>query len=143
MAGIVAAMTTAKITITGKTWAESREEDVDAEHAVAQAKFTTEWEGDITGSSTCWLLISYVEGRADQPETLVGPYVGYEQVRASIGDRTGTFVLATSGEHSDAVARTDVRIVPGSGTGDLTGITGAGSYAAEAMQYTMTLEYEL
>ena len=136
-------MTTATVTITAKTWDEARDGEVDAEHAIGQAKFTTEWTGDITGASTCWLLISYVGGQADKPETLVGPYVGYEQVHATIGGRSGTFVLSASGEHTDAVARTQVRIVPGSGTGELDGISGSGSYAADAMQYMLMLDYEL
>jgi len=139
----VVVMTTAKVTITGKTWHETRDGEVDAEHAVAQAKFTTDWAGDITGTSTCWLLISYLGGQADKPETLVGPYVGYEQVHATVDERQGTFVLAASGEHTDAVARTEVRIVPGSGTGALAGISGSGSYAADAMEYILSLDYEL
>jgi hypothetical protein len=143
MAGRVEVMTSATVTITGKSWDEARDGEVDAEHAVAQAKFTTEWTGDIAGTSTCWLLICYVGGNADKPETLLGPYLGYEQVHARIGERSGTFVLAASGEHTDAVARTQVRIVPGSGTGDLEGISGSGSYAADAMQYTLKLDYDL
>jgi hypothetical protein len=140
---IVGAMTTATITITGKSWDETREGDVDAAHAIGQAKFTTEWAGDIAGTSTCWLLIAYVAGDPADPQSLEGPYSGYEQVHASIGDRSGTFVLAASGEHTGSVARTQVRIVAGSGTGDLEGLSGSGSYAADAMQYTMTLDYEL
>jgi hypothetical protein len=136
-------MTTATVKITGKTWDESREAEVDSAHAIGRAKFTTEWAGDITGSSICWLLISYVGGQADKPETLVGPYVGYEQVQATIDGRSGTFVLAASGSHTDAVARTEVHIVPGSGTGDFVGISGSGSYAADAMEYILTLDYEL
>ncbi len=95
------------------------------------------------GSSTCWLLIAYVAGAADKPETLEGPYVGYEQVEATVDGKHGTFVLAASGSHTGAVARTDVTIVAGSGTGELAGISGSGSYAADAMQYTLTLDYEL
>jgi uncharacterized protein DUF3224 len=136
-------MTTAKITITGKSWDEERAGGADGPHYVARATFTTEWAGEIAGSSTCWLLISYVDGDPDKPETLVGPYTGYELVTARIGERSGTFVLAASGDHRGGVARTDVRIVEGSGTGDLAAITGSGSYAAEAMEYTMTLDYSL
>jgi hypothetical protein len=143
MAGRVVVMTTATITITAKTWDEARDGEVDSSHAIAQAKFTTEWAGEIVGTSTCWLLISYVAGDPSDAQSLEGPYTGYEQVSATIGDRTGTFVLAASGEHTGGVARTDVRIVTGSGTGDLGGISGSGSYAADAMEYTMTLEYEL
>ncbi len=136
-------MTTTKITITGKSWDEERVGAVEGPHAVARATFTTEWAGEIAGTSTCWLLISYVGGDPDKPETLVGPYTGYELVTATIGDRSGTFVLAASGDHSGGVARTEVSIVAGSGTGDLAGISGAGSYAADAMEYTLELDYEL
>jgi hypothetical protein len=136
-------MTTTKITITGKTWDEERVGAVEGPHAVARATFTTEWAGEIAATSTCWLLISYVDGDPDKPETLLGPYSGYELVTATIGDRSGTFVLAASGEHRGGVARTDVRIVAGSGTGELAGISGAGSYVADAMEYTLELDYEL
>lgn len=134
-------MTTTEITITGKSWDEEHASEADGAHYVARATFTTEWVGEINGSSTCWLLISYVDGDPDKPETLVGPYRGFELVTATIGERSGTFVLAASGDHRGGVARTEVQIVEGSGTGDLAGITGSGSYAADAMEYTMTLDY--
>jgi hypothetical protein len=136
-------MTTATITITGKSWDEDRVGTVEDAHAVARATFTTEWRGDIEGSSTCWLLIAYVDGDPDRPETLVGPYTGYELVNGSIDGRSGTFVLAARGDHRGGVARTDVSIVTGSGTGALAGISGSGHYAADAMEYTLELEYEL
>lgn len=136
-------MTTSTITITARTWDEEKVAEAGGAHAVARATFTTEWSGDITGTSTCWLLITYTGGDPDDAATLVGPYGGYEHVTATIGDRSGTFVLAASGEHSGGVATTHVSVVPGSGTGDLEGITGAGSYAATAMEYSLELDYDL
>ena len=112
-------------------------------HAVAQATFTTTNAGDVEGESTCSLLIADVGGEPDKPETMVGPYAGYEQVTGTLAGRSGTFVLEARGDHSDGVARTDVRVVPGSGTGGLTGLRGEGSYAATAMEYTLTLDYDL
>jgi len=120
--------------------------EVDPVHAVAQATFTTTYAGDVEGESTCSLLIAYVGGEPDKPETMVGPYAGYEQVTGTLAGRSGTFVLEARGDHSDGVARTDVQVVPGSGTGGLTGLTGLrgeGSYAATAMEYTLTLDYDL
>jgi hypothetical protein len=129
-------------TVTGKSWDESRVAEADSAHAVARATFTTTYAGDIEGESTCCLLLSYVGGDADKPETLVGPYVGYEQVTGILGGRTGTFVLEARGEHSGGVATTEVRVVPDSGTGELAGLRGEGSYAADAMEYTMKLAYD-
>ncbi len=136
-------MTTAKITITATSWDEQRVGEVDDAHAIASVRFTTAWAGEIEGSSTCWLLISYLAGDPADPHSLLGPYRGYEQVTARIGERSGTFVLAASGEHTGALARTEVQIVPGSGTDGLAGISGSGSYAAEAMEYTLELDYGL
>jgi hypothetical protein len=132
----------ATITVTGKSWDESRVAEVDPVHAVAQATFTTTYAGDIEGESTCALLLSYVDGEPDKPETMIGPYVGYEQVTGALDGRTGTFVLEARGEHSGGVAATQVRVVPDSGTGELAGLRGEGSYAADAMEYTLNLDYD-
>jgi hypothetical protein len=132
----------AAITVTGKSWDESRVAEAGPVHAVARATFTTTYAGDIEGESTCALLLSYVDGEPDKPETMIGPYVGYEQVTATLDGRTGTFVLEARGEHSGGVATTQVSVVPDSGTGELAGLRGEGSYAADAMEYTMMLDYD-
>jgi hypothetical protein len=132
---------TALITVSGKTWDEKKIAETDSVHAVAAATFTTEYRGDLVGESTAGLLICYVDGDPADPHSLVGPYTGYEHVRGTLAGRTGTFVMATSGNHAGGVARTDVRIVDGSGTGELAGISGSGHYAADAMEYTLTLDY--
>lgn len=132
----------ATITVTGKTWDETRVAEADPVHAVARATFTTTYAGDIEGESTCCLLLSYVGGDPDKPETMVGPYVGYEQVTGTLDGRSGTFVLQARGEHSGGVATTEVCVVPGAGTGDLAALRGEGSYAADAMEYTLKLDYD-
>ncbi|MGH8960317.1 MAG: DUF3224 domain-containing protein [Jatrophihabitantaceae bacterium] len=132
----------ATITVTGKSWDEKRVAEADAVHAIASATFTTTYAGDLVGESTCALLINYVDGDPADPHSLVGPYVGYEQVTGTLAGRIGTFVLAASGDHSGGVARADVFVVPGSGTGELAGLRGTGHYAADAMEYTLTLDYE-
>lgn len=135
-------MSTATVTVTATSWKEERIAETDASHAVASAVFTTEWSGDIVGTSTCGLLIDYLAGDPDQPQTLEGPYLGYEQVTGTLDGRTGSFVLAARGSHGAGVARTDVEVVPGSGTGELAGLRGTGSYSADAMTYTLTLTYD-
>ncbi|MBE7189125.1 DUF3224 domain-containing protein [Jatrophihabitans endophyticus] len=135
-------MNTATVTVEAKSWTEQRIAESDPSHAVASVVFTTQWSGDLVGSSTCGLLIDYVAGDPARPETLEGPYVGYEQVTGALAGRSGSFVLATRGTHGGGVADTEVEVVPGSGTGELAGLTGSGSYAADAMTYTLTLHYE-
>jgi len=133
----------ATITVKAKSWDESRVGELDPSHAIAQARFTTDWSGDAEGESVCWLLISYVDGDPTDPQTLIGPYTGYEQVTGALAGRRGAFVLAVGGHHGEAVARTDVRVVSGSATGELAGLQGTGSYAATGMEYTLELDYEI
>lgn len=132
----------ATITISAKDWDEQRVAETDAVHAVARATYHTVWSGDVDGESTCVLLLSYIGGDPDDPQTLVGPYVGYEQVTGTLAGRHGTFVLAVSGEHAGGAARTGVSVVPGSATGGLAGLRGSGSYTATAMEYTLSLDYD-
>lgn len=141
--GIVPYMPTATVTITGKSWDEKRIAETDGSHAVASATFTTEYAGDIVGTSTCGLLIAYVDGDPADPQSLVGPYTGYEHVTGTLAGRSGSFVFATRGNHDGGVAATEVEVVAKSGTGELAGLTGTGSYSADAMTYTLTLDYEL
>jgi hypothetical protein len=132
----------AAIVVTGTSWEEKRIVEAGGAHAVAAATFTTSYAGDLVGESTCGLMISYIGGDPDDPGSLVGPYAGYEQVSGTLAGRTGTFVLAASGDHSGGVARTEVRVVPGSGTAELAGLRGQGHYAADAMEYKMELWYD-
>lgn len=133
----------AAATVTAKSWDESRAAEADDGRAIARATFTTSYRGDIEGESTSCLLISYVGGDPAKPETLIGPYLGYEQVTGTLDGRRGTFALEARGEHTGGVARTDVRVVPDSATGELAGLRGEGSYAAAAMEYTLTLDYDV
>ena len=136
-------MTHVTVTVNATSWDEERLAEPNADHSVARVTFRTEWTGAVEGTSTCWLLIAYVSGDPAHPQTLTGPYHGFELVTATIEGRVGTFVLSAAGGHNAGAARTDVDIVAGSGTGELAGISGSGRYAAEAMQYTMELDYEL
>jgi hypothetical protein len=132
----------ATVTVTVKSWDESTVAG-EPPHNVARAVFTTAYSGDLVGESTCALLLSYTGGDPADPQSLVGPYLGYEYVTGTLDGRTGSFVLAGTGHHTGEVARTEVTIVPQSGTGELAGITGSGSYAATDMTYTVELDYDL
>lgn len=132
----------AVVTVTGKSWNEQPVAEL-GPRSLARAEFTTSYAGDIVGESTCWLQIAYVDGDPDDPHSLVGPYSGFELVRGTVDGRSGSFVLAATGDHRDGAARTEVRVVDGSGTGELAGVRGAGSYTAEAMEYTLKLDYDI
>jgi hypothetical protein len=57
-----------------------------------------------------------------------GRFTGYEQLHGTIGGHEGSVVLQTTGAFTAQGVDATWTIVDGSGTGDLTGITGSGGY---------------
>lgn len=78
-------------------------------------------EGSIEGEVTDRWLMSYAaDGTAR--------FVGLTTVNGSVDGRTGTFVLQHAGRFDADGLHSDFTVVPGSGTGELTGISGAGTF---------------
>jgi hypothetical protein len=92
--------------------------------------------GDLEGESSAELMIAKSEGG--------GGYVGHDKITGILGEKTGTFVFQHTGiMGADGVTNTGT-IVPGSGTGELEGISGEGTMLAdEEGNHTLTLAYEL
>src|SRR5262245_42001019 len=116
----------------GKPWNEV------AGSKVTHSKVTQTFTGGIAGEATCQQLVAF---SGDNYASLVGLH----QVTGSIDGRSGSFVLQSSGTYTDNTARVTWFVVPGSGTGELAGLTGQGSYTAGHEDYPnvpYTLEYE-
>ena len=108
---------------------------------VGHAHMVKEFVGEMAGRSSTQFSFAF-----DQT-TGVGTYVAMEAFEGSLAGRAGTFAFAhsatTDGRSSQRLAELLV-IVPGSGSGDLSGITGTGriligSSGREAIE----LDYEL
>ena len=77
-----------------------------------------EFHGDLKGSSKGQMLAfsSSVKGSAG--------YVAIEEVTGTLNGRTGTFALQHSGTMTRGTPHLTITVVPDSGTGQLTGLTG-------------------
>ena len=93
--------------------------------------------GDIEGrGSVEWLMCYRPDKTAD--------FVGLQQVDGRLGDRSGSFVLRTSGVFDGEVAKGELTVVPGSGTGELDGIDGRGEFRAPlGSEAHVSLDYDL
>ncbi|CAN5826852.1 hypothetical protein BH23ACT5_BH23ACT5_01470 [soil metagenome] len=106
---------------------------VDLSHTAFQKIF----RGDIEGDSVTEMLA------ARTPEGGAG-YVAMERVVGRLGDRVGTFVLLHLGTidgSGEPVGHWP--IVPGSGTGELAGISGHAHVGANDETHIIQLHYEL
>ena len=125
---------TGTIEVTG--WAPQPWDEVDGAATLVGIDVTELFHGDIEGEGKARMLQAL---RADGSAT----FVGHERVTAAVAGRRGTFVFQEVGTLSPTG---DVDgswfVVPGSGTGELTGLRGEGSFAAAVGQSaTIALDY--
>lgn len=111
-----------------------------AEHGegkVTRASVTQTARGDIEGDViTEWLMCYHGEQTAR--------FVGLQLVTGTLGGRTGSFVLESTGDFTDGVARGELRVVPGSGMDGLAGLRGDGKFEApHGPIAAYTLDYDL
>ena len=97
---------------------------------------TEQFHGDIEGEGRARMLQAL---RPDGSAT----FVGHEQVTATVGGRSGTFVFQDLGTLSpDGDVDGTWSVVPGSGTGELTGLRGEGSVVAAVGEHaSVTLDH--
>ena len=104
---------------------------------LARASVTKTFTGDIEGEGQVEYLMMY---RSDGSAA----FVGLERVTGRIGDKSGTFVLERTGVFESGQAKESYSVIPGSATGELTGLRGAGSSAVgHGMEHPFTLDYDL
>jgi hypothetical protein len=105
---------------------------------LTHSKVTQTFTGGIEGEAICQQLVAY------SGDTYAS-FVGLHHVTGSVDGRSGSFVLQSSGIYTDNTARVTWFVVPGSGTGELAGLSGQGSYTAGQEDYPnvpYTLDYE-
>jgi hypothetical protein len=96
---------------------------------------TETFSGDIVGNGTAeFLQVVRPDGSAS--------FVGVERVLGKVGSRSGSFVFQDQGTLEDQTVSGTWFVVPGSGTGELKGLRGEGSFTAELGQHAkITLDY--
>ena len=113
------------------------ERKIDGTESLAQASVKQSISGDIDGEGSVeWLMCYRPDETAD--------FVGLQQVDGKLGDRSGSFVLRTSGTFDGQVAKGELVVVSGSGTGELDGIDGRGEFNAPlGSEAYVSLDYDI
>ena len=86
--------------------------------AVGRFELSKTFHGDLEGTGTGVML------SAGDPQAGAAGYVAIETVHGRLGEQEGTFALQQFGSMHDGSQTLHYEVVPGSGTGSLTGITG-------------------
>lgn len=121
-----------------ESWDEKSYAEIEGGRKLTQASVKQALAGDIEGEGSVeWLMCYRPDETAD--------FVGLLRIVGQLGDRTGSFVLLqTDGTFDGQVASGRLAVVPGSGTGELTDLRGAGKFSApHGGEATIELDYEL
>jgi len=96
-----------------------------------------QFHGDLEGTSKGEMLTAGTERKES------GVYVAVERVAGTLHGRSGTFALHHTGIMQRGQPSLSVHIVPDSGTGDLTGITGRMTIDWSGGKHGYVLEYSI
>jgi hypothetical protein len=102
---------------------------------LSRVHITRTFAGDLEGESTAELMIAKSEGG--------GGYVGHDRIMGTLDGKSGSFVFQHTGLMGPEGVTNTGTIVPGTGTGDLEGISGEGRMLADDDgNHTLMLTYE-
>jgi hypothetical protein len=123
-----------------KNWDEKPHQELPTGEKFARAQVTLLGTGDgFDGDASADSLLYY---RPDGTSTFVGLY----RFSGTLDGRPGTFVVESSGTYDGTTATVTGTVVPGSGTGELAGLTGRFDSASTHGDYPhmpVTLTYDL
>ena len=125
-------MNTAKGTILHNNWDEKPYHEA-APLKSTEAKIDIVMHGEIEATGPGRYLMQY-------PTAETCHYAGYLVMDGTLDGKSGQFIIYEVGDWTNGIAASKWQIVEGSGTGELRGITGQGSYSA---QHDKTVHYEL
>jgi hypothetical protein len=120
-----------------ESWDEQPYVEVDGGGKLTRASVSQSFSGDIEGDGDVqWLMCYRPDDTAD--------FVGLQRIVGRIGDRSGSVVLVqTAGSYDGQVAKGELSVVPGSGTGELGGLRGTGAFRApHGSEPSITLDYD-
>lgn len=94
--------------------------------AVSRFELRKQYHGDLEATATGMML------SGGDPASGAAGYVAIEAVRGTLRGRTGGFLMMQLGAMQDTSHYLDYRVVPGTGEGELAGLTGTLALHIEA-----------
>ncbi len=118
------------------SWDEEPYDEPENGPKLTRAHVRRSFHGDLSGTGNLMYVMTHLDSGAS--------FTGFEKVVGSLGGRTGSFVLRHTGSYDGGKATAEYEVVPGSGTGELAGLSGTGGFSAgHAEEHDMTLDYQV
>ena len=119
-----------------KKWEEKPYDDISSEMKMTRASVEYALDGEIKGKAAVEYLMFYSHFDAQDQHKAAAEYVGLVRFNGAVGGKSGSFVMQET-------ASSALQIVEHSGTGELKGIKGKGSYQANKEGFRFEVDYDL
>ncbi len=130
-------------TYTPGKWDEKTIEVIEDRMKLTRVSAEFIFEGDIDGIAKVEYLMFYSSFDPADMHSSQAQYVGQIRIVGKLKGKAGSFVVSDAGSFSGGVANSELAIIAGSGTDELSGITGVGEYAADQKGCTWEMEVSL
>jgi hypothetical protein len=112
-------------------------DDATTAASISRYALDKQFHGDLDGTSKGEMLSS------GDPSKGSAGYVAIERVTGTLHGRTGSFALQHNGSIDQGRFLLEVTVIPGSGTGELAGISGTMKIIISAGKHSYTFDYTL
>jgi hypothetical protein len=126
-----------------KKWDEKTYDQASPRTKMTRSSVLFEYSGQVQGEGAVEYLMFYSSFDEKDPHRATAEYIGLIRFKGTLNGKAGTVVLEDRGAFDAATARSSLRILPGSGTEQLAGISGAGTSVATPKSCHIELEYQL
>lgn len=130
-------------TYTPTKWDEVTIDVIEDRMKLTKATVEFDFAGDIEGVAKVEYLMFYSSFDPEDMHKAQAQYVGQIRIIGELKGKSGSFVVTDNGTFNGGVAVSELSIIPGSGTGELTNISGIGEYAADQNGCTWEMEVSL
>jgi uncharacterized protein DUF3224 len=133
----------ASATYTVKKWEEKPYDDISSDMKMTRASVEYALDGEIKGTASVEYLMFYSHFDAQDQHKAAAEYVGLVRFNGALAGKSGSFVMQDTGKFGQGTATSTLQIVERSGTGELQGIKGTGSYRANKEGFRFEVDYTL
>jgi len=124
-------------------WDEKPYEIIEDRMKATKASVEYALSGDLEGKANVEYLMFYQSFDPQDAHKAVAQYVGLFRIVGKLRGKSGSFALTDNGTYQSGGANSALSIIPGSGTGELSKISGTGSYKADQSGCTLELDVSL
>ena len=122
-------------------WTENPYDQISANSRLTKATVEYQCTGEIAGTAAVEYLMFYSHFDAQDQHKAAAEYVGLVRFNGALGGKSGSFVMQDTGKFGEGTAASTLQIVERSGTGELQGIKGKGSYRANKDVFRFEVDY--